>query len=154
MQSIQLQGGQQALETVEDPEKHWIFFAPGKIPWKTLKLQPIPVKLCSEAYFPCINTWLCSAVTFFIPVGQWRRIYEVSGGGGMVYHVLCGRQPLFPTMEMKVQVKCRMERWMGTGRRSMHNDLFLKSIVKNPLENPLIWLEILWKALQKFSFDC
>jgi len=25
-------------QTLEDPEKVWIFFAPGKIPWKTLKL--------------------------------------------------------------------------------------------------------------------
>jgi len=26
-------------------------FAPGKIPWKTLKLHPSPEKLCSEADF-------------------------------------------------------------------------------------------------------
>ena len=29
------QGGQQTLETLEDPEKRWIFFAPGKIPRET-----------------------------------------------------------------------------------------------------------------------
>ena len=46
-----LQGSQQTLETLEDPEKPWIFFAPGEIPWKTLKLQPTPEKLCSEADF-------------------------------------------------------------------------------------------------------
>ena len=65
---------------MEDPEKPWILFAPGKIPWKTLKLHPTPEKLCSEADFPCINFWPCSAVAFFIPVVQGRRIYEVIGG--------------------------------------------------------------------------
>ena len=43
-----LQGGQQ---TLGDPEKPWIFFAPGKIPCETLKLQPTPEKLRSEADF-------------------------------------------------------------------------------------------------------
>ena len=40
-QELIIQGGQQTLktlETLEDPEKPWIFFTPGKIPWKTLKL--------------------------------------------------------------------------------------------------------------------
>ena len=64
----------------EDPEKLWIFFAPGKIPRKTLKLQPTPEKSCSGAGFPCINFWPCSAVTFSIPVTQRRRIYDVIGG--------------------------------------------------------------------------
>ena len=35
------QGGQQTLEDHENP---WIFFAPGKIPWKTLKLHSTPEK--------------------------------------------------------------------------------------------------------------
>jgi len=48
-------------------------------PWKTLKLHPTPEKLCSEADFPCIDFWPCSAVAF-IPVMQGRRIYEVIGG--------------------------------------------------------------------------
>jgi len=75
------QGGQQTLETLEDPEKPWILFVPGEIPWKTLKLQPTPEELCSEADFPCLTFWPCSAVAFFIPVSQGRRIYEVIGGG-------------------------------------------------------------------------
>jgi len=75
-----LQGGQQTLDTLEDPEKPWIFFASGKIPWKTPKLQPTPEKLCSEVDFPRINFWPCSAFAFFIPVMQGRRIYEVIGG--------------------------------------------------------------------------
>ena len=74
------QGGKQTLETLEGPEKAWILFAPGKIPWKTLKLQPTHEKLCSEADFPRINFWPCSAVAFVIPVTQGRRIYEVIGG--------------------------------------------------------------------------
>ena len=36
------QGGHQTLETLDDPEKPWILFALGKIPWKTLKFQPTP----------------------------------------------------------------------------------------------------------------
>ena len=63
-------------------QKPWILFAPGKSPWKTLKLQPTPEKLCSETDFPCINFWPCSAVAFFIPLMQGRSIYEVIGGGG------------------------------------------------------------------------
>jgi len=59
------QGGQQTLETLKDPEKPWIFFAPGKIPWKTLKLQHTPEKLCSEADFPHDNFWSYRAVAFF-----------------------------------------------------------------------------------------
>jgi len=47
----QRQGCQRTLEALEDPEKPWILFAPGKIPWKTLKLHPTPEKLCSEAFF-------------------------------------------------------------------------------------------------------
>jgi len=73
-------GGQQTLETLEDPEKLWIWFAPGKITWKSLKLQITPEKLCSEADFLCINTFPCSAFTFFFPVKQERRIYEVIRG--------------------------------------------------------------------------
>ena len=69
-----------ALLTMEDPEKPWTLFAPGKIPRKTLKLQPTPEKICSEADFPRINFWPCSAVAFFIPVTQGRRVYEVIGG--------------------------------------------------------------------------
>jgi len=49
------QGGQQTLETLRDPEKPWILFSPGKIPWKTLKLQHSPEKLCSEADVPRVN---------------------------------------------------------------------------------------------------
>ena len=45
------QGCQQILKSLEDPEKPWIFFVPGKIPWKSLKLQPTPEKLCCEADF-------------------------------------------------------------------------------------------------------
>ena len=71
-----LLGGQQ---TLEDPEKPWILFTPGKIPWKALKLHSTLEKLCSEAYFPCINLWPCSAVAFLISVMQGRRIYEVIG---------------------------------------------------------------------------
>ena len=61
---MQLQGGQQTLETLKDPEKPGIFFAPGKIPWKTLKLQHTPEKLCSEADFPHVNFWSYSTVAF------------------------------------------------------------------------------------------
>jgi len=50
-QGILNQGGQKTLESLGDPKKPWIFFAPGKIPWKTMKLQPSPEKLCSEADF-------------------------------------------------------------------------------------------------------
>ena len=53
----ELQGGQQTLETLEDPEKPWNLFPPGKVPWKTLKIQPTPEKLCSEVDFPRINFW-------------------------------------------------------------------------------------------------
>jgi len=51
-----------------------------EIRWKTLKLHPTPEKLCSEADFPYINLWPCSAVAFFIPVMQGRRIYDVVRG--------------------------------------------------------------------------
>ena len=48
-----------------------------------------------------------------IPVTHWRRIYEFSCGENgvpcIVYGVLCGKQPRFPPMEMKFQVKRRME---------------------------------------------
>ena len=64
------QGGQQTLETLEDPEKPWIFFVPGEIPWETLKLQPTPGKLCSEADFPSTDIWPCSTATFLI----WGRL--------------------------------------------------------------------------------
>jgi len=40
-----LQGGQQTLEALEEPEQPWILFASGKITWKSLKLQPTPEKL-------------------------------------------------------------------------------------------------------------
>ena len=80
--STAAQGGQQTLETPEDPEKPWILFTPGKMPWKALKFQPTPEKLCSEVDFPRIKFWPCSAGTFFIPVTQGMRIYEVIGGGG------------------------------------------------------------------------
>ena len=43
----------------EDPEKRWIFFAPGKIPWKTLKIEPTPEK-CSESDLPHINIQRCN----------------------------------------------------------------------------------------------
>ena len=71
---------QDGQQTLEDPEKPWILFASGQMPWKTLKLHPTPEKLCSEADLPRINFWPCSAVAFFIPVTQRRRIYEVVWG--------------------------------------------------------------------------
>ena len=55
-------------------------FAPGKISWKTRKVQPTPERLCSEIDFPRINIWPRTVVTFFIPVRHWKRIYDVSGG--------------------------------------------------------------------------
>ena len=75
-------------QTLEDPEKPWILFSLGKIPWKTLKLQPTPEKLCSEVDFPRINFWPCSSATFFIPVTQGRRIYDVIGGKNSVSFVV------------------------------------------------------------------
>ena len=45
------QGGQKTLEAQEDPETPWILYAPGEMPWKTLKLQPTPEKLYFEADF-------------------------------------------------------------------------------------------------------
>ena len=69
------QGGQQTLDTLEDAEKPWILFAPGKIPWKTLKLQPIPEKLWSETDFPCINFGLAELLHFLF---LYRK-----GGGSM-----------------------------------------------------------------------
>ena len=51
--------------------------------------------------------------SFLIPVTQWRGIYEVSCGKNgipcIVYDVSCSKQPRFPPMEMKFQVKRRME---------------------------------------------
>ena len=44
----------------------------------------------------------------FIPVTQGRRIYEVIGVKTM-YHLLCCKQPLFPTTGTKFQVKRRMK---------------------------------------------
>ena len=86
-----VQGTQQ---TLEDPEKPWIFFAPGKIPWKTLKLQPTSEKSCSEADFPRINCWPCSAVTSFYPCNAGEEDHTISS-------------------------KAQNERWMGTDRRSI-----------------------------------
>jgi len=71
---------------------------------KNLELQPTSEYLCSEAGFLCISIWPCSAVTFLIPVTQWNKIYEVSGGK-IVYCVLCGKQPCFPTTEMTIPCK-------------------------------------------------
>jgi len=71
---LYVKGGQQTLETQEDPEKPWIFFAPRKILWKILKLQPIPEKLCSEADFPPSNFWPGSTVTFLI----WGKLCDTS----------------------------------------------------------------------------
>ena len=86
-----------------------------KYSWETLKFQPTPEKLCSEADFPSINSWLCSAATLFIPVAQWKRTYEVIGGKA-AYHLSCGKQPL-PNNGNKVSSKTQNEGWMGTGRR-------------------------------------
>ena len=114
------------------------FFAPGKILWKTLKLQPTPEKLCSEANFSCLSFWPCSAVAAFSPVTQGRRIYEVIRRGGVkiAYHFLCYKQPLFPTTNTKFQVKRRMK-----GGWVQAEDLYLiiaffESIIKRVLENP------------------
>ena len=96
------------METLEDPKKPWIFFAPGKIPWKILKLQPTPEKSCSEEDFPRINFWPFSAATLFIPVMQQGGIYKVVGGKA-VYYVSCGKQLHFPIMDKTFQVKCRMK---------------------------------------------
>ena len=51
---------------------------------KKLELQPTSEYLCSEAGFLYISIWPCSAVTFLIPVTQWNKIYEVSGGKNSV----------------------------------------------------------------------
>jgi len=61
---ISNQGSQHTLKALEDPEnpglslplehypgKSWIFFVPGKLPSKTLKLQPTPERFCSEVDF-------------------------------------------------------------------------------------------------------
>ena len=123
------QGGQQ---TLEDPEKPRILFAPGKIPWKTMKLQPNPEKLCSEVDFPRISFWPCSAATFFIPVTQGRRIYEIIGGKSSV-SLSCDKQPLFSNSGNKTPSKAQNERWIGTGRRYMCDDyIFRKHSEKYP----------------------
>ena len=57
------------------------------MPWKTLKLQPTP-ETFTEADFPRISFWPWSAVAFFIPVTQGRRIDEVIGGKNSVSFVV------------------------------------------------------------------
>ena len=131
------QGGQKSLETLEDTEKPWILFAPGKIPWKTLKIHPTTEKLCFEAYFPCINFGPCSAVALFIPVMQGRRIYEVIGRGvKTAYHLSCGKQPLFPTTDTKFQVKRRMKGGWVQAEYLYGIIIFFENVVKRTLENP------------------
>ena len=68
---------------------------------------------------------------------QGRRIYEVIGGGGVktAYHLLYGKQPLFPTMDTKFLVKPGMKG--GWVQADVHVIIiFFESIIKNTLENP------------------
>ena len=104
------------------------------MPWKTLKFQPTPENLCSEADFPSINIWPCSAATLFIPVTQWRRIYGVIGGKA-VYHLSGGKQPHFTTTYTNFQVKCRMKDGWVQAEGLYMIIIFFENIVKNILEN-------------------
>ena len=53
-----------------------------------------------------------------------------------MYHLLCGKQPLFPTTGTKFQVKRRMKgRWVQAADLYVII-IFFESIVKNTLENP------------------
>ena len=97
------------METLEDPEKPWILFVQGKIPWKTLKVQPNPEKLCSDADFDTSIFGLAVLLHFFIPVALGRMIYKAIGGGGTAYHLSCGKQPRFLRVETNFQVKRRMK---------------------------------------------
>ena len=131
--SVSFQGDQQAMEALEDPEKPWIFFVLRKITWKIRKLQPTPEKLCAEASFPCTNIWRCSAVSFCVPVTQWRRIYEFIGGKNSVSFVVWW-QPLFPTTDTKFQVKRKVD---GVQAEDLCIIIiFFENIVKNTLKNP------------------
>ena len=150
MDIVVIPGGQR---TLEDPENPCVLFVLGKIPWKTLKLHPTPEKLCSEAYFPCMNFWPCSAVAFFIPVMQRRRIYEVIGGK-TAYHLSCGKQPLFPTTD-KISCKTQNESWMGTGRRSIwDNYIFRKHSQINPGKSLKFCRKSPEKPYKRISFHC
>ena len=145
-----IQGGQ---ETLEDPEKPWIFFAPGKLPWEALRLQPAPEKFCSEADFLCSNIWPCSAVTLLHPVTQLKLIYEVSGGR-TAYRVSCGKQPHFPTTETKFHVKHKMESGWVQAENLYVIIIFFENIAENPLENPEILVEYPLESPGKGSCDC
>ena len=58
------------------------------------------------------------------------------GGGGVktAYHLSCGKQPLFPKIDMKFQVKRRMKGgWVQADLYVII--IFFESIIKNTLEN-------------------
>jgi len=78
---IHFQSGQQ---TLENPEKPWIFFAPVKIPWKTLKLKHAPEKLCFEADFLCTNIWPYSTAAFLILGRQSRPLLTSVDSDGTI----------------------------------------------------------------------
>ena len=101
-----------------------VLYRVAKKPWKTLKKpgfclplekysgkilksHPTPEKLCSEANFPCINFWSCSAVAFFIPVmqGRFMRLLGVE----TAHHLSYSKQPHFPSTDTKFQVKRKMK---------------------------------------------
>ena len=130
-----------------NPGRPWIFFAPRKMPWKTLELQPTPEKSCSSADFSRINFWPCSAATLCIPVTQRRRIYEVIGGGGGS-SVPCVMWQAAPHSNngYKISSKTQNERCIVTSRSIRDNHIFRKYSQKSPgkplkfgrkfLENP------------------
>ena len=105
----------------ERPWKPWILLPPPReIPWKLLKLQHTPEKLCSEADFPRVNVWSCSAVAFYLPVTLRRRIYETIGGKNSVSFVVW-EVASFPNNRRKISSKAQWK-WMYTGRRSIHDN--------------------------------
>jgi len=117
-------------------------------PWKTLKLQHTPEKLCSEADFPRINFWFCSVVAFFVPVTQRKRIYEVIGGK-TAYHLSCGGS-LIPTTDTNFQVKYRMKGgWYRQKIYTWESYFSSKTKSKMPWKTLEIWQKIPWKTLEK-----
>ena len=60
-----LRGGQQILEPLEDPEKPWILFASGKMPWKTLVLHPTPENYVLKQIFRASIFGLAVLLHFF-----------------------------------------------------------------------------------------
>ena len=76
---------------------------------------------------------LAVLLSFVIPVMQWRRMYDICGGGA-VYRVLCGS--LFPTAETTFQIERRTEcGWVQAEDLSVIA-IFFETIVENPVENP------------------